>query len=399
MRQAHKLNWADGELRISMTNESEAVNSTSKIVSSQAEDSMLGPACNLPSDWGDDDEGLSRETPTSSSEPAAGANTDLSPNLLNGPHDKDSAIPSEFRLVPLSDIRIPEQRLRGAIEEFIPAMMESVASVGQIIQPPTIRPDELDIASFELVCGRQRIEAARRMGLGSILCRIVQLTDSEAQLWEIDENLIRNGLSPAQEAIYVDRRKELHEREFGKAKARGATAANAAMGRQSNVSAKLADAFTSDTAQKTSKSERTIQRIVQRAAEIGRANLTRLTGTALDRKTELDALARLPPIARETLIERAEAGMEVSAVRERESLAALDPPMASASDNASGPGFAKDADAFAENSVDPIDSEAAELEALKVAWINASDSARAKYLQWLAETQNGSGIMPSTSLG
>jgi len=360
----------------------------------------LGPSCKLRSNSADGAEELNQAPPTSPGGAAADTNTPLPPNLFADPRSSASGPPSEFRRVPLSDITIPEQRLRGVVEEFIPKFMESAGSVGQIIQPPTVRPDGQNIGNFELVCGYQRVEAARRMGLGSILCRIVELSDLEAELWEIDENLIRAPLSPAQEAIYMGRRKDIHERSSGKAKARGAIAANMAMGREI-ASANLAAAFTLDTAQKTGKSTRTIQRIVQRAADIGRGDLTRVAGTSLDHKTELDALADLPPITRETLIEEAEAGMEVSAVRERELLAALDAPTAGASENASDPEFVKDldADATAENSIDLIDSEAAELEALKAAWLNASDSARAKYLQWLAETQNGSGIMPSTWLG
>jgi hypothetical protein len=239
------------------------------------------------------------------------------------------------------------------------------------------------------------------MGLESILCRVVELTDIEAELWEVDENLIRAALSPAQEAIYVGKRLGIHEQLFGKSKAKGAIAANAVMGRVCDASANLADAFTKETAKKMGTSVRTVQRIVQRAAQNGRADLTRVTGTSLDRKTELDALAHLPPITRETLIAQAEAGMEVSAVRERELLAALDAPTAGANENATGPESVKDldADAMAENSIDRTDGEAAELEALKAAWLNASDSARAKYLQWLAETQNQSGVMPNTWLG
>jgi hypothetical protein len=34
---------------------------------------------------------------------------------------------------------------------------------------------------------------------------------SRRELWEIDENLIRAGLTPAQEAKHLERRKELWE--------------------------------------------------------------------------------------------------------------------------------------------------------------------------------------------
>jgi hypothetical protein len=319
--------------------------------------------------------------------------------VIDEPRNEANTVPkSEFQQVPLSSITIPERRLRGVVEGFTSDMTRSAVSIGQIIQPPTVRP--LDLENVELVCGLQRIEAARRMGLTSILCRVVELTDSEAELWEIDENLIRAALSPAQEAIYVDKKLGIHEQMFGKAKAKGAVAANAVMGRDFDASASLADAFTKQTAKKMGASVRTVQRIVQRAAKNGQADLIRVTGTSLDRKAELDALAQLPPITRETLIERAEAGVEVSAVSERELLAALEAPTAGASGNAAEPELANpDADATDDNSIDPANSEAAELEALKAAWLGASDSARAKYLLWLAETQNQSGVMTHTWLG
>jgi hypothetical protein len=58
-----------------------------------------------------------------------------------------------------------------------------------------------------------------------------------------------------------------------------------------------------------------------------------------------------------------------------------------------------DVGAMAGNSTDHTDSEAAELEVLKAVWLGASDSPRAKFLQWLAETQNRSGVMLNTWIG
>src|ERR1700682_6163477 len=114
--------------------------------------------------------------------------------MITRPKKKPPAVRREFREVPLPAITIPDRRLRGVVEEFTSDITESLACLGQIIQPPTVR--RLGAESFELVCGLQRIEAARRMGLTSILCRIVEITDVEAEMWEIDENLIRAGLSP-----------------------------------------------------------------------------------------------------------------------------------------------------------------------------------------------------------
>lgn len=228
----------------------------------------------------------------------ASAATPLPPNPLSEPLDDplDTRNAGDFRLVKLADIAIGE-RLRGVVEGFIVTIVQSLSTY-DVIQPPVVRPDLLNTGKFLLVSGLQRINAAYLQGKDGILCRVAELTDTQAALWEIDENLVRAPLSPAEEAIFIDRRRELHEQLHGKAKAVGAVAANAAMGR--NATAKLADAsFTADTAKKTGKSPRTIQRVVQRAAKNGRVDLARIAGTSLDRGAELDALPLVPPSCRE----------------------------------------------------------------------------------------------------
>lgn len=85
----------------------------------------------------------------------------------------------------------------------------------------------------------QRLNAARVCGADTILCRVVPLSYLEAELWEIDQNLVHVALGPAEEALLISRRRALHEQVHGKSKARGAAAANAAMGRN-NATAKMA---------------------------------------------------------------------------------------------------------------------------------------------------------------
>lgn len=71
--------------------------------------------------------------------------------------------------------------------------------------------------------------------------------------------------------------------------------------------------FAAETAALTGESLRSIQRHLARAEVLG-DDLERLTGTSLDKGTELDALIRLPEAARKELIYRAAAGEKVSAV-------------------------------------------------------------------------------------
>lgn len=291
--------------------------------------------------------------------------TPLPPNVFEPLSAAANARADAFTLVPIANIIIGE-RLRGVVEAFIPIMVDSMSSYA-VIQPPVVRPDPSDPAKYVLVSGLQRVNAARLRGADEILCRVAGLTEVEAQLWEIDENLVRAALSPAEEALFIDRRRELHEQLHGKSKARGALAANAAMGRN-DASAKLADAsFTAATAKRTGKSQRAVQRIVQRAAQNGRANLVRIAGTSLDRKAELDALPLLPRAAQEILIARAAEGDEVSAVQAKE---AYKPPSSTES-------HVSEIDSV------NVDNDVPGLITLKSAWLGASDAARESFLAWI----------------
>ena len=176
----------------------------------------------------------------------------------------------------------------------------------------------------------------------------------------------------------MDRRRELYELMHGKSKAKGAMAANAVMGRQ-YAPAKLAQAsFAEDTAQRTGKSQRSIQRLVQRAAQNGRANLARVAGTALDRGAELDALPLLPPAARDRLIEQATAGAKVSAVQAHKRLDET-PREADTSNAASYPRLQSPC------SIDDT-NDLLGLTALKSAWSEASALAREAFLSWIRTT-------------
>jgi hypothetical protein len=154
----------------------------------------------------------------------------------------------------------------------------------------------------------------------------------------------------------------------GKAKARGAVAANAIMGR-GDASAILAGAsFTAETAKRADRSERTIQRLVLRAAKIGSVNLRKIVGTALDRAAELDALPQLPLATQEQLIEQAMAGASVSAVRLLRQSRSQDAPALHADDSAE-------------------DNDRPDLAALKRAWRDASRRSRSAFVAWAGITR------------
>ena len=84
----------------------------------------------------------------------------------------------------------------------------SFARIGQL-QPIIVRPR--GDTGFWLVAGRHRLEAAKRLKWPMIRALVLENAD-EAELAEIDENLIRADLSPAERALHVSRRKDLYEK-------------------------------------------------------------------------------------------------------------------------------------------------------------------------------------------
>jgi hypothetical protein len=246
-------------------------------------------------------------------QPAGPTAPDEQPN----PAGQHAASPSPS---PLRDISLDEIDIGYSAgverERSVLAMMASISERG-MINPITvcrIAANEVrtDLKNYRTIAGRIRGEATRRMGMPIIACIVVEASDLELEMIAIDENLIRTTQSPAEEALLLGRRKEIHEALSGPAKAKGAHAANAKMGNSFDANAKMADAFTTVAARVLDRSERQVQRIVERAS-LGADDLTRIAGTSLDSGTEIDQLLKLPPEERARLIDRAAAGESVSA--------------------------------------------------------------------------------------
>jgi len=189
-------------------------------------------------------------------------------------------------------------------EKVVDQLVESMREVG-LVNPITIRWPSAGLAPV-LVTGRCRLEAARRLGWETIPCLPVEADDTQALLLEIDENLARSVLTPAQRAKHIAGRKRVYELLHPETKAGGDRKSAAASKRQVG-----AVAFTEDTAAKTGRSRRSIERDAARAEAI--PELDRVVDTSLDKGEELDALSRLPTDAQHALIERAAAGEPVSA--------------------------------------------------------------------------------------
>jgi hypothetical protein len=141
---------------------------------------------------------------------------------------------------------------------------------------------------------RRNRRRAGSCGLSRSASRPSGLFYEEGALAEIDENLIRRDLTPAQRAKLVSKRKAAYEATHPETK-------HGAIGRGRGKSGQVghsSDRFTTDTARRTGKPERTIRRDATRAEALG-PDLDRVAGTSLDKGSELDALAAMPAPGRQ----------------------------------------------------------------------------------------------------
>lgn len=215
----------------------------------------------------------------------------------------------EARDIGLSGIAVSPDRMRSLRPEVIKELANSMRKQG-LLHPILLRPTPGVGNGFFLIAGAHRYHAAKKLGWKHIAARIFHgWDDNEALLAEIDENLIRADLTPAQRAKFTAARKKAYVAAHPETK-RGGDRQTV----KAKLTAKLADSFVTDTSKKTGKPERTIRRDVARAEALG-DDIDRVPGTSLDKGVELDALAAMRAAAREEMIARAAAGENVSALR------------------------------------------------------------------------------------
>jgi ParB/RepB/Spo0J family partition protein len=222
---------------------------------------------------------------------------------------------TKVTMLGVSGIAILSHRMRRLQPEVVKALAASIKDIG-LLQPIVVRPQPREFG-YTLIAGWHRYEAVRNvLRRTEIACLVVDGIDADLiEIAELDENLVRANLSPAEEAAHHAKRKEIYERLHPQTK-RGA------IGRGRKKSSQNEKSFVDDTAAKTGKGRSTVAR------EVGRGqirNIIDAVGTSLDKGDELDALVKLPEAAQQALIERAKAGEKVSAKTEAKTPRVLTP--------------------------------------------------------------------------
>ena len=185
----------------------------------------------------------------------------------------------------ISEIKINPGR-RDTQQRNVEELARSIAAVG-LMNPITITQDNT------LIAGLHRLEAVKLLGWTEIECVVSEADGLQAELAEIDENFVRAGLSHRELGDLLLRRKELYEAihpETRQGQRNGQTAKN------DNLTLLPAKPFSEDTADKLGVSKRTVERLVQNAANLTpEAKKTiRDAGDKISKGAALK-ISRLPP--------------------------------------------------------------------------------------------------------
>ncbi|OAB84660.1 hypothetical protein A4G21_16205 [Brucella intermedia] len=218
----------------------------------------------------------------------------------------------ERRRLFIDDIFIGN-RHRNADGAKVAEIAKSIAEVGLMNPPAVCIRDEIVMDDGELcdgvavlIYGRHRLAALKMNGEEYVECVVHDVDDLHAELMEIDENLARSELSPAEEAAHIARRKAIYEEIHPETKHGGNQSPSGKFFHTDKAS------FVQETASASGKTDRAIRMAAARGRVLGH-DIQRIVGTSLDKGVEMDALIGLPDEERENLISRAERGEKVSA--------------------------------------------------------------------------------------
>ena len=248
------------------------------------------------------------------------------------------------------------ERLRPVDPDYVALLAASMAERGQDT-PIVISSGGGPNGNHRLIAGAHRLAAAQSLGWEEIEALVSDAEGLEADLLEVDENLMRRELSALDRAVFLARRKEIYEQLHPETKHGGKRPKGQV---DKDVHLIRSATFSRATAAKLGIDRRTVDRAITRAALPADIRAAIATHPVADSGAELDKLLAQP------------------AEIQRQVVAALT--------RAEAPARAVTA-ALAEIAGPAKTSKAAEtqkqLSALLTAWRKAGKPARGQFLDWL----------------
>lgn len=189
-------------------------------------------------------------------------------------------------LVQISEIKVSTGR-READPESVQELADSISKVG-LLNPITV--DQ----GHTLIAGLHRMEAAKSLGWSEIECTVSSLEGLLAELAEVDENVVRKGLSAVEYSDLLLRRKEIYEMLHPETKNGGDRKSEKI--RIAKCNSDSAKPFIQDTAEKLGVHPTTVARQIQTAKNLTTKakDIIRDTGTKITKKDALK-MSRLKP--------------------------------------------------------------------------------------------------------
>lgn len=115
-----------------------------------------------------------------------------------------------YRSIPITKLREPELAARTEMDDAqLDDLAQSIRELG-IIEPLNVRP--CGDGTYEVVAGHRRLLASRVAGLTELPCRLL-MDDAQADAVKLHENLLREDLSPVDEATFYVELYEKHGRD------------------------------------------------------------------------------------------------------------------------------------------------------------------------------------------
>lgn len=188
--------------------------------------------------------------------------------------------------VPIGEIQIKEGR-RSLDAVHMGELADSIRELG-LLNPVTIDREN------HLIAGLHRLEAAKALGWTEIECTVSSLGGLQAELAEIDENIVRSDISALEYGEILLRRKEIYETLHPETKHGGDRKSEGI--KTTKCRFETARSFAQDTAEKLGVTPRTVERQIQTAKNLSpeAKDIIRDTDTKLSKKAAMK-LSRLEP--------------------------------------------------------------------------------------------------------
>lgn len=195
------------------------------------------------------------------------------------------------KMVKIANIKVCKRKRQVDLEKLKP--LKNSIQISGLMQPIILS------SNLKLIAGNHRLEAFKALGKTEIPAIVVDVDEIQAELMEIDENLIRKSLTKLERDEQILRRKNLYEKLHPEATKEAIVKKNLPKRKDSILEyedSEPVESFVENTSQQTGMSKRSIQQSIKNAKSITPEVREKIKGTPIeDKTTSLAKLAQTSP--------------------------------------------------------------------------------------------------------